>query len=46
METSNLSDAEFETLVIRMLNDLSGNFSKEIGNITIKIGNIKRTSRK
>ena len=27
MEISNLSDAEFKTLVIRMLNDLSENFS-------------------
>ena len=39
METSNLPDAEFKTLVIRMLNELRGRidqfgekFSKEIGN--------------
>ena len=29
METRNLPDAEFKTLVIRMLNDLSENFNKE-----------------
>ena len=40
METNNLPDAEFKTLVIRMLNDLrervyelSENFNKEIENI-------------
>ena len=40
METSNLSDAEFKTLVMRMfkelrgrVNDLSENFNKDIGNI-------------
>ena len=27
MEISNLSDSEFKTLVIRMLNELSGNFN-------------------
>ena len=32
METSNLPDAAFKTLNIRMLNDLSEDFSKEIGN--------------
>ena len=32
METSTLQDAEFKTLVIRMLNDLSENFNKEIRN--------------
>ena len=31
MEASNLLDAEFKTLVIKMLNDLK-NFNKEIGN--------------
>ena len=40
MGTSNLPDAEFKTLVIRMLNDLSENFAKEIENIK------KRTSQK
>ena len=30
MEISNLSDAEFKTLVIRMLNDLNEYFNKEI----------------
>ena len=37
METSNLPDAEFKTLVIKMLNDLSENFNKEIRNIKIEI---------
>lgn len=34
METSNLLliDAEIKTLVIRILNDLSENFNKQIGN--------------
>ena len=43
METSNLPDAEFKTLVIRMLNELRGrvdelseNFNKEIENIKWK----------
>ena len=35
METNNLSDAEFKTLVIKMLNELSENFHS-----------IKRTSQK
>ena len=33
METSNLPEAEFKTLVLRMLNELSDNFNKEIENI-------------
>ena len=33
MEISNLLNAEFKTLVIRMINNLSENFNKEIGNI-------------
>ena len=33
METGDLPDAEFKTLFIKMLNDLSENFSKELGNI-------------
>ena len=33
METSNLLDAEFKTLVTRMLSDLSENFNKELENI-------------
>ena len=47
MEISKLLDAEFKTLVIRMLNELkgrvneiSGSFSKEIGNIKTEIENI------
>ena len=30
---TDIVDAEFKTLVIRMLTDLSENFNKEIGNI-------------
>ena len=33
METSNLLDTEFKTLVTRMLSDLSENFNKELENI-------------
>ena len=49
METSNLPDAEFKALVIRMVNELRGrvdelseDFSKEIGNIKVEIENIKK----
>ena len=49
METSNLLDSEFKTLVIRMLKkprgrveELSENFSQEIGNIKMEITNIKK----
>ena len=31
MEMSNLPDAELKTLVIRVLNDLSENFNKDLG---------------
>ena len=31
METSDLADAEFETLIIRMLDDLNENSNKELG---------------
>ena len=48
METSKLPDAEFKTLIVRMLSELRGradelseNFSKEIGNIKMEIENIK-----
>ena len=48
METSNLPDAEFKTLVIRMLSVLMGgveklseNLNKEIGNTKSEIKNIK-----
>ena len=48
IQTSNLLDTEFKTLVIRMLsklrgrvNELSHNFNKEIGNIKMEIYNIK-----
>ena len=49
MEARNLPDAEFKTLLIRMLNELrkrvdelSKNFNKEIGNIKTKLENIKK----
>ena len=49
METSNLPDAEFKTLIVRMLNELRGrtdevseHFSKEIGNIKMETGNTKK----
>ena len=52
METSNLSDAEFKILIIKMLNELRGridrfsqNFNKEIGNIKINIKNKKNQSK-
>ena len=48
METSNLLNIDFKTVVIRMFNDLSGtigelreDFNKEIGNIYMEIENIK-----
>ena len=53
MEISNLSDAEFNTLIIRMFNELrdrvgefSENFNKDIGSIKTELENIKRTSQK
>ena len=53
MEISNLSDAEFKTLVIRMLNEfkrrvdeLSENFNKEIENKSGDRKHKKRTSQK
>ena len=42
MEKSNLLDAELKTVVVRMLNKLSEDFSKEIGNIKVEIENIKK----
>ena len=51
IETSNLPDAEFKTLFIRMLNELRGrvvelseNFNKGIENIKMEIENIKNQS--
>ena len=53
MESSNLTDAEFKTLVIKMLNELrervdklSDNFNREIKNIKMKMEIIKGTSQK
>ena len=49
MRASNLPDAEFKTLVRRMLEELKGrvdglnkNFNKKIGNIKMEIENIKK----
>ena len=42
MEISNLLNAEFGTLFVSMLSELSENFNKEKGNIKIKIENIKK----
>ena len=39
---TDIVDAEFKTLVIRMLTDLSENFNKEIGNIKMGIENLKK----
>ena len=33
MEASNLPDAEFKTLVLRMFKELSETFNEEIGNV-------------
>ena len=53
METSNPSDAEFKTLVIKMLNELRGrvdklsdNFNKEVQNKKNGDRKQKRTSQK
>ena len=37
MEKSNFPDAKFKTLLLRMLNDLSGKLNKDIINIKIEI---------
>ena len=42
MEKSNLPDAEFKTLVIRMLNVVNENFYQEIGNIKMEVENIRK----
>ena len=36
MHTSDLPDTEFKTLVIRLFNDLSEKFNKEIANIKME----------
>ena len=41
MESSNLTDAEFKTLVIKMVNELSGSFNKFSENFNKEIKNIK-----
>ena len=44
MESSNIPDAEFKTLVIKMLNELLGsveNFNKEIKSIKVEMEIIK-----
>ena len=45
MEISSLSDAEFKTLVIRMLKELNGNFNsikKTQAEMNITLGEIKK----
>ena len=45
MKTSSLSDAEFKTLVIRMLKELNGNFNsikKTQAEMNITLGEIKK----
>ena len=42
IETRNLPDAKFKALVTLMLNDVSENFNREMGNTKIKIENIKK----
>ena len=49
METSNLLDAEWKTLVIRMLSELRGRvdeLSENFNNIKKDMKTIKRTSQK
>ena len=47
METSNLLDAEFKTLITRMLNELRGKQQRAVRNIDMELENIfKRTSKK
>ena len=43
MATNFLSDAEFKTLVIRMLSEVSENFNKEIENIKRNQSKMKNT---
>ena len=43
METSNLLDAEFKTLVIKMLNEFRGRADELNENFNKEIENIKRT---
>ena len=51
MEVSNLSDAEFKTLVIRMLKELSKDLSgtkkkqEELKDVVIKMHNLQGTDR-
>ena len=49
METGNLPDAQFKTLMIRMVNEQGGrvdelheNFKKEIGDIKMELENVKK----
>ena len=53
MEASNLPDAEFKTLIIKILNklrervdELSENFNKDIENTKKEMENIKESSQK
>ena len=49
METGNLPNAQFKTLMIRMVNEQGGgvdelheNFKKEIGDIKMELENVKK----
>ena len=42
MEANNLADAEFKTLVIRMLKELNENFNKEIESIKCEVETITK----
>ena len=42
VETSNLPEVEFKTLIIRMFSNLSENVNQETGNMKMEIGNIKQ----
>ena len=46
METRNLPDAEFKTLVIRVLNELRGRVDDLSKNFNKELGNIKKEDRK
>lgn len=42
MKTNYLREADFHTLVRRMLSDPSANFKKEMGNINMETENMKK----
>ena len=44
MEKNHLPDANFKTLAIKVLSDLSENFNKETGNIKMELEKLKSQS--